>query len=257
MRGLNACAIIIFMLSIITCFFRNWKNFVLVLVVLLILGGFAFFIFRFSSTLNQARVDNLLSQAEADFEIANFDEAFNIYQRLLRLNLEFPAKHNFYLGKLYLFDGDQEKASFYFKKAVEGDQRLFEAHYLLGVIYAYAEPEKAMQELTLVEENFEKAKKFKSEFEKIVKEENLVYQKALLGHLLIEENCAFLALFPLRDLVSAYPEYRDAHTLLGAAYLKLSRFNRAEVELKKALEIDPNHEETRKLLEKLSQKDIE
>lgn len=72
-----------------------------------------------------------------------------------------------------------------------------------------------------------------------------------LGYQLMENNRIQEAIEVLRHAVLIYPESSNAHDSLGEAYLKAGDNNLAKENYKKALDLDPDNENVKKMLEKL------
>ncbi len=87
----------------------------------------------------------------------------------------------------------------------------------------------------------EQTSALEKEINKISQIKNDAQKRATVAKVLIENNALTQAQQILTALVKELPGYRDAHYLLGFAYLKSGRNDLARQELEKALEIDPNY----------------
>lgn len=150
--------------------------------------------------------------------------------------------------------------------ALTKDPQIAEAKFLRTVIVAaQMDLEQAIKEISVTEQdlsdrpvlansskqsqlNQEKLADLKQRLSTAYQQENQIYQKALVAHILLEQNFPQLALPLLLDILDQQENYRDARLLLGGTYLKIGKYQKAVEELAKASKLDPNFSKTFELL---------
>jgi predicted alpha/beta superfamily hydrolase len=73
-----------------------------------------------------------------------------------------------------------------------------------------------------------------------------------IGRRRLREDEVHKAIEVFKDYVSHYPKSSEAYLLLGEAYQEANQFELAEQNVRKALELDPENEDAKTLLEELS-----
>ena len=63
----------------------------------------------------------------------------------------------------------------------------------------------------------------------------------MIGYILLRENQPYLAMEPLKEVLSEKPDYRDANALMGACYLQVSDYGQAYSYISNAHSLDPNY----------------
>lgn len=157
----------------------------------------------------------------------------------------------YHIRKAYesILDADFEKAIAHFKEAVECEPHNAAYHYKLSMTYARS------AKLRLALEHAERA----CELDEAEQEYRYHYQQLRAKQLVQQsEQCLALdradkvdACLLLKQAIQLDPLLMEAYVLLASTYLELGEIQSAESILYKAMNISPDYEATKKLLEEI------
>lgn len=263
---------------------ENWKKIVLGILGLLILFGISQVLLTISRALNSGKLADYLERADAAYAQENYEEAFELYKKAAQTDRTSSAAF-IGLGDVASALGSFSDARTYYYKANQKDPNVLvsiaktklqstsisftaieelcqkalainpdfsEAHYVLALSAAgQMDLEKALQNLTGVTPD--QGLPLKLIIQKAKEQENELYKKTLVAHMLLQEDFPYLAQPLLQQVLNEKPDYRDAQVLLGATYLKMGEYEKALTELNTAAEIDSIYAETFELLGKTYQ----
>lgn len=158
---------------------------------------------------------------------ANLLEAKKLF---LSIKVDFPtlAEPHYYLGNIYMHEGQQEAALSAFEEAIKQNSNLAEAHYNIGVIrYQKGEIVRA-----------------KAKWKTALKHQpNLIQALISLGNLEIEENQYQEGIQYLEEVLKLNPDDLNANKLIGMAKHTLGHVDAALAHYKTILKFQPNSEE--------------
>ena len=138
------------------------------------------------------------------------------------------AEPHYYLGNIYMHEGQEEAAAVAFEQAIEIKPELSEAHYNLGVIY-YQKGEKV---------------RARAKWKAALKHRpNLVQALINLGNLEIEQDHFQEAVTYLNDALQFQPKDYNVHKLIGMAKHRLGQFEEALEHYKVIVQDYPESEE--------------
>ncbi len=265
---------------------ENWKRIGLVILGLTILFGISQVLLTISRALNAGKLADYLERADAAYQEQNYEQAFELYKKAAQTDHQSSAA---FVGlgdvayevlalsdaRAYYYKADQkdpkvlvkiaktklQSTSISFTAAEELCQKALainpdysEAHYVLALSAAgQMDLERALGNLTGVTPVSKQGLPFMTTIQKAQEQENELYKKTIVAHMLLQEDFPFLAQPLLQQVLSEKPDYRDAQVLLGASYLKMGEYEKSLTELNIAAEIDPVYAETFELLGKTYQ----
>lgn len=165
------------------------------------------------------RSANHFNEAGFKFQQAgHYSEAIAQYKKALEANPQhFAANNN--LGTIYYISGDYKKAEKYYKVGVRQNPKSYAARYSLGMALLSQVEKVPLTNDEPIGFTFKATYEIKVTYDALLNEA-------------VEE---------LKLAVKYNPNSYQARTALGIAYLKLSRFEEAASELKKALALNPKY----------------
>jgi len=186
----------------------------------------------------EAQVNDRLEKGIQLFEARKFSEAKEIFRSLAEENPE-NATVAFYLGRIFLIEGDHNESINWFKKAVELDKNNSEFHLWLGRAYG----QKA-QTASVFKKPF-LAKKVKKEFEKSVELDpnNIDARFELMLYYLMAPGLMGGSKQKAREQAEEIKK-RDAqqgHQALGLVYEFEKKYDQAEKEYLAGIKEDPGN----------------
>ena len=173
---------------------------------------------------NNLTVNETFELALQSQQKKNFQEAENLYNKILKVEPNFIAAHR-NLGVLFRSLGEFKKAISSFEKIIEIDPNYINAHYSIGVIY---------------KENgeYQKAKK---KFEKLIEiDPNHLNTLNDLGLTYKELGDNKKAINSFKKIIQINPNYIKAHNNLGVIFELLGEYQKAISFFEKVIEINPN-----------------
>ena len=258
---------------------ENRKKIVLGVLGLLVLFGVSQILFTINRALNAGKLADYLERADVAYQQQDYEESFEIYKKAAQTDSKSSAAFIGLGNVAYELSAFSDARAYYYKanqkdpkvlvkiaktklqstsvsftaaeelcqKALAIEPDYGEAHYVLALSAAgQMNLGKAIQQLSLGN-----LSDLSHLIDKAIQQENELYKKTLVAHILIQQNFPFLAKPLLEQVLKQKSDYRDAQVLLGAAYLKIGEYEKALDELKKAAEIDPIYAETFELLGKV------
>ncbi len=161
-----------------------------------------------------------------------------------------------YLGQTYIAKNHFYLAEEQFEKIIQKNQNQT-AYYHLAIIYAdqkkYEKAKEMIEEaLEINKENdlSQQAQKFSEIIDRLSASGNEAYKLTALGQFYNEIDLPSLAKSKLEEAINQVSDYRDAWVFLGHSEYLLGNYQKAEENLNKALEFDPNNNVTHYLIAK-------
>lgn len=237
-------------------FIFDYKWILITLILTTAIVGSGYMILRNTQySLLEGQIADYNQRAEAAIEEENYHEAYKLLQQAQEID---PANNEHYiarLGDVAFLNGDYQIATIHYQ-AVFGEESAEIQYYKALEQLSILKFNPTLSEISKAEQyvdeerplSLEDLQAFKEKVRSLNDEHNQSLQQALVGKYLIEVNALTLAQDTLQNLVTEEPQYRDAHYLLGVAYLQAGNTQNAKASLNNALEIDPEYKPAKDLI---------
>jgi len=212
--------------------------------------------------ISQFRVESVISDAEAEFEIGmqyiesnNWENALNIFEQLTEKGESPEVYYN--IGYIKTAQGEYEEAIIAFQKATQLDRLFAKAFEEMGRAY------KAIGQNDKAQESFQKAADIYIGKEKMQEAEEVLYEILQispdsvnvfnsLGVLYRKKGDLKTALSQYNKAVKVHPNEPHIFYNIGRLYFEMKQHDKARINFEKALELDPNFDEAKEVLDAMA-----
>ena len=176
------------------------------------------------STDKNLKIEQIFNSAVENYEKKNFEDAKNLYQKILKVNPN-HTEANYNLGLIFQQFKKYIKAKNFYEKAIQIKPNYVAAHNNLGLVF------KELEDMKNAKRSYEKAIKIDPNCVSAIFNLGIVFRE--LGEFQKSLNC-------YQSVIKIKPNFAKAHNNIGNVYKKLGKDNKAIDHFERALKLNPN-----------------